>query len=222
METIKLVIFDWNGTIISDTKEILKGANAVFNFLNAPELSFERFQEIVDVPISEYSKKNGVDPEQFDIHKEKISKIFSSTYEPLAEKLSPRIGTIEMLTFLKEKSIDTFIVSNHPVKEVERLVNQFGLSDYFEETIGADNQKIVYSHRGKKEKVMDLIKRKNVLPSETIIVGDTGEEIEIARELGLLSIAITDGFWNRKRLIEAGPDFLIDNIGEIISIIENR
>ena len=51
-----------------------------------------------------------------------------------------------------------------------------------------------------------------------MIVGDTEEEIEIGRELGLVTIAITDGMCSTSRLRSMKPDFLIDTLAPIPAI----
>ncbi|MBI2599078.1 HAD family hydrolase, partial [Candidatus Curtissbacteria bacterium] len=57
--------------------------------------------------------------------------------------------------------------------------------------------------------------------SEVLVIGDTTEEVEIAKSLGCISVAITDGNVSTARLKAAKPNYLINNLKEIIPIIEN-
>jgi len=56
---------------------------------------------------------------------------------------------------------------------------------------------------------------------DIIIVGDSLEEIEIGKNLGIKTVAITNGYVSTARLKAAKPDFLINTLTELIDIVEN-
>ena len=74
--------------------------------------------------------------------------------------------------------------------------------------------------RSKKDKLKAFIKAHNFLPTETLIIGDTIEEIEIGKELGIITIAITQGNTSTPRLKTAKPDYLISDLKQVIDIIK--
>ena len=55
-----------------------------------------------------------------------------------------------------------------------------------------------------------------------MIVGDSVEEIEIAREQGLISVAITGGCASEDRLRGEKPDYLIHSLHELKPILQER
>jgi len=80
---------------------------------------------------------------------------------------------------------------------------------------------LLYFKRSKGDKLKDYLKTNNVKPSEILVVGDTVEEIEIARELGAISVAITNGYNSTKRLKSKKPDYLLNDLRKIEGIITN-
>lgn len=56
---------------------------------------------------------------------------------------------------------------------------------------------------------------------EVLVVGDTEEEIEIAKQFGCRSVGLTGGNISAARLKAAKPDFLIHNLNQLKSIINN-
>ncbi len=62
---IKLVVFDWNGTIISDTNASVAGVGAVFSKLGLGKMTLKRHQETFDVPVVKFYEANGLKPELF-------------------------------------------------------------------------------------------------------------------------------------------------------------
>ena len=53
-----------------------------------------------------------------------------------------------------------------------------------------------------------------------IIVGDTEEEIDIGRELGLVTVAITDGACSTSRLRAMKPHFLVGALDHVPAIAQ--
>jgi len=48
-----------------------------------------------------------------------------------------------------------------------------------------------------------------------VLVGDTGHDVQTARELGIISVAVSNGFLNKKVLETYQPDFLFDSVADI-------
>jgi phosphoglycolate phosphatase-like HAD superfamily hydrolase len=60
-------------------------------------------------------------------------------------------------------------------------------------------------------------------PSSVIKIGDSAIDILEGKNAGCcLNIGITTGAQTREQLLEANPDFIIDNIYSIIEIIDIR
>lgn len=56
-------------------------------------------------------------------------------------------------------------------------------------------------------------------PSQAIIVGDTPADIACARTVGARAVAVTTGFASREELAAADPDYLLDDLSALPSII---
>ena len=64
--------------------------------------------------------------------------------------------------------------------------------------------------------MQDYLKQRHITTG--IIVGDSEEEIEIGREQGLTTVAITDGMCSKARLRAMKPDFLIRSLSQVPAI----
>ena len=58
--------------------------------------------------------------------------------------------------------------------------------------------------------------------NNVFIVGDAPEEIEIGKALGIKKIAISDGFYSNKRLRDSKPDYMVNNLSEVITILKQN
>ena len=219
---IKLVVFDWNGTILDDVEETLLGANAVFRYFKVPELSREEFTGTFEVPIWKHAEKVGIPKQTVLDNPKKIADIFSAVYEPLEDSVKTRDGMEEVLQWLNEEQIRAIVLSNHPHGHIVRQLGLRGIEGHFTDVLGALKQTNIYKKKDKKERLAEYLEAHNIAPSEVIIVGDTAEEPEVAQSLGLRSACIRGGYYSDDRLEQVGADFIMDNMRNFIGFIQKE
>lgn len=217
---IKLVAFDWNGTIFADTFAIYESDNEVIKLLNLKPVGFKTFLENFDVPVEKYYLALGVSKKDLEQKAHQIQELFHSNYEPRAAKVRTRAGTAELLRWLNKNNIDSAIFSNHLIEPIRKQLKRLKIEKYFTEVFANSNSETAFKNRSKKEKLKDYINKKKILPKEALIIGDTIEEIEIARELGVFSVSITHGNCSITRLKAKKPDYLINSLKDIVEIIK--
>lgn len=217
---IKLIAFDWNGTLLADTAAVLKAANSVFKSIDGRRISLKVLRETAMVPVSDSYVKLGYDIKMVLEKAQVHANIFHPNYEKLASKVRTRRGVRELLKYLKKKKIQSVIISNHTKKGVEAQLKRLKIEQYFDLFLANEDMAFSIKERMKEKKLSLYMKEKEIKKSEVLIVGDSLEEIEVGRSLGIKSVAIKDGNYSTKRLRKAGPDYLIGNIKSLIPIIE--
>lgn len=217
---IKLVAFDWNGTLLSDTISCLEGDNAVLKTLGARPLTISQFRDKFDVPIINFYKNVGVEPKKALENYMQKETLFHSVYEKRAAKVRTRAHTRDLLIWLKNQKINSIIVSNHTIIGISKHLKRLKIENYFHDLLANESIGLIYKNRSKKEKLKNYLRQKQLNPNEILIVGDATEEIEIAREIGTKVVAITNGFYSTYRLKKAKPDFLIHDLKEVIEILK--
>ncbi|OGD86853.1 hypothetical protein A2870_01600 [Candidatus Curtissbacteria bacterium RIFCSPHIGHO2_01_FULL_41_11] len=217
---IKLVAFDWNGTLFADTKAVLESVNEVQKAFSLEVLTLKRFRDTTQVPISEFYSANGMDFETL-ANPHQISSIFHPTYEKKAVKIRTRQNTKLVLAWLEENKIERVIISNHVDEMIDLQLNRLKIKKYFSTLLANPKRDFAIRKRTKRKRLERYAKEKGISFAEILVVGDALEEIEIAKEIGTLSVAITDGHCSTKRLKAAKPDYLISDLGNLINIIRD-
>jgi phosphoglycolate phosphatase len=69
------------------------------------------------------------------------------------------------------------------------------------------------------EPVESLIKENNLNLGDTFFVGDSNHEIDVAKKVGIKSIAVTWGFTSEQKLRLRNPDYIVGNVEELERII---
>ncbi len=68
--------------------------------------------------------------------------------------------------------------------------------------------------------ILDMMSKLGIAPAGLIKVGDTVADIQEGKAAGVVTIAILAGTQSREDLINAEPDFAINNLGQIMNIIK--
>src|SRR3989338_9238847 len=116
---IKLVVFDWNGTLIADARACMDADNSVLKMYAGRTVSLQEYRETVVIPAVEFYVKNGVDRARIIREAKEVSENFHSFYESRAAKVRTRNGARKLLAWLFKNKIETIILSNHSVKGIE-------------------------------------------------------------------------------------------------------
>ncbi|MFA6394114.1 MAG: HAD hydrolase-like protein [Patescibacteria group bacterium] len=218
---IKLVAFDWNGTLFADTQAILKAMNIIARSYGFKKISLLQYQKTFEIPISNFWVVNGFTKKSFEKEGENVQKIFIDSYEPLADECRTRSGTKEVLKELKKQKIQAIIYSNHTRLDIHRQVSRLKIDGHLLRILAREYGDHSHLHgRSKEKKLVQYIKEYKIKPKEVVTVGDTSEETEIGKKHGFATVAITGGYSTVARLKKHKPDFLIHNMKELIGIIK--
>lgn len=217
----KLVVFDWNGTILSDTVQSWKAANICLEYYGAKPISLAKYRETFHFPIIHFYKLNGCDVDDVLARKEQAYTMFQTSYEKFAVNARTRRGARETLQWLKDNNIATTILSNYVTDKIREQLKRLKIEHFFQHISGHDDGMKILQSTSKQERLAAYIAKHGYKPEDTVIVGDSDEEPTLARHLGLTSIGITGGYISEKRLRAAQPVHLIHNLKEIIPIVNN-
>lgn len=219
----KLIVFDWNGTILSDTIQSLKAGNVCLEFYGAPPIDLKQYRETFTFPIIHFYKKNGLSVDDVLARKEEANVIFQAAYEDLASNARTRTGARDLLKWIKAEGMTCIILSNYRTKQIEKHLKRLKIEHYFHHVSAfeCDGSTIVET-ANKNERLSEFMVKRGYKPSDTVIIGDSTEEPDIARHLGLTSIGITDGYITESRLRAAEPDYIVNTLSEVKQILKTK
>ncbi len=218
---IKLIAFDWNGTLLSDTQMTLKAENKAILAVKGKPISLNKFRQTFDIPIIKYWKTLGYSDIFLKKHLNTIEEVFHLNYEIFANQARTRAGSKEVLDWLEKQKIQRVIYSNHNIPNIERRLKRLKIKPLINTVLArhlGDHSQL--HERSKDKKLFDYIKQQKFKPHEVISVGDTEEEIEIGKKYGYYTVAITGGYNTTPRLKKHHPDFLIHNMLELKGIVK--
>ncbi|MDE2030112.1 MAG: HAD family hydrolase [Alphaproteobacteria bacterium] len=217
----KLVVWDWNGTLLDDTDLMLVCVNIILERMNRAPITMERFRETQMKPLKNFYLAVGVDEKDIPHVLEQERTLFHDHYEPMAIGAPLRDGATDLLAALNTHGTAGVIVSNHITGEIIRLLKQHDIHHHFDEVIAYESRGVQF-REPKGEKLHAYIAANGLNDADGIIIGDTVEEMEIARALGMASVAITGGIQSESRLRAAHPDHIVHSLHELKPVFQER
>ncbi|MDR3450934.1 MAG: HAD family hydrolase [Alphaproteobacteria bacterium] len=218
----KFVVWDWNGTLLDDTELVRTCVNKALKDVGHPEMDMERFRALQIRPLRDFYKAAGLNEDEVLRALEIEGRIFDQEYEPLADHAPLREGAVDLLRRLSGHKVDNVIVSNHLTHQIARLLEKHNIRGFFGDIIAYAAHKRGHRTETKGDKLRVFIAERGLNTANAVIIGDTLEEIEIARELGMASIAITGGIHAEERLRGLSPDYVVHTIAEIGAILSEK
>ncbi len=212
----RLIVFDWNGTLLSDTIPSWKAANVCLDFYGMTPITLQRYRETFTFPVIHFYKLNGCDVDTVLVKKSEANMIFQNAYESLAAKSRMRAGGRQILTWLHKNNIPAIILSNYLTDKIEWQLKRLGVAQFFEFVSAHDDDGTkILEHTTKTGRLADYMKAHGYAAENTVIIGDTMEEPQIGRDLNVASVGLTDGYITERRLREAKPAHIIHNLRDL-------
>lgn len=217
---IKLVAFDWNGTLLADTQAMLDTDNYILPKLGRPPIDMKALRENFEIPVNRFYNNLGISEREFRQNKKIFDAEWHGFYEPRAVRCRTRAGARQLLLYSQSNKINIVLFSNHILEAIYAQLTRLRI-DSLMNTVLANTDTTTAHFAGKEKRLAEYIKHQGYKPSNVMVVGDTSEEIEVAKGLGATSVALSGGNYTTRRLKTAKPDYLISNLRELIPIIEN-
>ncbi len=189
------LFWDWNGTLLDDVNICIQCINQLLERRKLTLLSREKYLQIFDFPVIHYYEKAGFNfkNESFnDVAEEFMDWYYE--YLPDAE-LFP--DTISVLTKFKNKGYRQVILSAMEHESLMKTLDKKGILPFFDEVAGIND---IYAN-GKLDSARALLKKLDINGSETLLIGDTLHDLEVANDLGVKHILVADGHQSAKRLL---------------------
>jgi phosphoglycolate phosphatase-like HAD superfamily hydrolase len=102
---------------------------------------------------------------------------------------------------------------------LNRLFAEGVLPDLFEAVASVHDIPESHLQKPHPKLLLDLLSSMNVKPERACYVGDSLPDIEMARRAGVVSVAVLTGSMNRTQAEEAKPNYILDSMREIHTIL---
>jgi len=208
----RAVLFDWDGTLLDS---YAADARAYLSMFRALGVSWSARD--IDRHYSPNWYRVYRAAKIHRIHWERADRLWGVAYEKENPKLLP--GARSVLRLLYKHFLLGLVTSGNRSR-VRRQLRAFGFVDYFSACVCSEDAPKKKPHPAPLELAL---KRLRANPDECVYVGDTAEDIEMARRAGVRPIGVLGPFPTAARVRAAQPDALLRSVRDLpryLQIIE--
>ena len=212
-----LIIFDFDGTLGDTRRNIVTTMQMTIAELHLPNRSEEECAATIGLPLAGCFKTlfPDIQDELIPLCAETYRKFFNENLKTIQPEAFP--GVLETLSILHQKGFTLTIASSRSRNSLTELTRNMGIADYVSYLLGADDVK---EAKPKPEPVLKTLAEMHYDASETLVVGDMAVDIQMGANAGAKTCGVTWGNGTRDELVQAGADYIIDNMKELLGIVK--
>jgi len=221
-QEIKLLIFDLDGTLIDSRLDLVHSVNAALRHLSRPELPEDMIASYVGDGAPMLIRRALGDEADNETLVRSGLEYFLSYYKE--HKLDHTIvydGIEDALRTIRNghngQSRKMAVLSNKPVNPSRAIVNELGLGKFLSPVYGGNS---FATKKPDPEGALTILQETGSRPEETLIVGDSGVDVNTAKNAGMWSCGVSYGFAPHT-LVADPPDILVDSPADLGRLFSN-
>lgn len=211
---IKQVLWDWNGTLLDDVQYAMDVRNRCFPAFGLPGIhDVDAYRRQFTFPIRIYYQRAGVTDENFD----QVAHAWMDEYMRGLDQAPLHPDAVETLERFERTGLRQVVLSATKRDMLEEHIGLFPIRHFFAEVLGLGD---IYAV-SKEQVGRDYLQHCGILPSETVMLGDTLHDAEVARAIGANCILIARGHQSRTTLETSGFP-VVDSLAQAADRVLNQ
>ena len=212
------VIFDLDGTLLNTLGDLRAATNHALAVRGLAPRSMDEIRRFVGNGIRLLicrAMPEGTSDAEIDAALEDFKAYYAAH---IHDRTVPYDGIPQLLTALRKRGMKVAVLSNKIDSASQELIEYFfpGKADVvFGEHVGVLRKPDPTSCRM-------VMQQLDVQPEQVLYVGDSGTDMQTAKNAGLYAVGVTWGFRSREVLTENGADVLVDSPEQILQIIDSK
>jgi pyrophosphatase PpaX len=202
----RAVLFDWDGTLLDSAELTLRCYRAIFaehgiafgaeDFARTYSPNWHLTYEAIALPVERWAAADA-----------RWIELFSRE----RSRLMPGAG--EAVARLRDRGLRLGVVTSGERPRVERDLARHGLRDSFEVLVCAGD---VSRRKPDPQGLQFALERLGVGAAQAVYVGDSPEDVLMARAAGVASVGIPGGFPNRDALEASRPELFTESLAQAL------
>jgi phosphoglycolate phosphatase len=217
--SIKLVIFDLDGTLIDSRLDLVHSVNAMLRHCKMPELPEDKIASYVGDGAPMLVRRALGDGASDGLVKEALEFFLAYYRVHKLDFTHVYDGVQEMLQSVRNsngRSRKMAVLSNKPVVPSRAIVEALGLAEFFIHVYGGNS---FPTKKPDPHGVQTILRDTKTRPEDTLMVGDSSIDVITGRNARLWTCGVTYGF-APQGLNEVQPDVVVDTPKELSRLFQ--
>ena len=213
----RLAIFDLDGTLLDTVADLANATNQALAQCGYPTHPTDAYYQFVGNGINKLFFRALPEEARTEENVLRIRSLFVPYYnEHNADDSRPYPGVSELLRELQAQGIQVAVASNKYQQAIVKLVGHFFPDIRFAAVYG---QREGVAIKPDPTIVADILNDTGISRADTIYIGDSGVDMQTARNAEVESIGVSWGFRSVEELIDNGAEHIVHRAEEIAALI---
>jgi len=205
----RLVVFDWDGTLCDSTVIIAEAIQNACRDLGEPVPDTRSAQFVIGLGLADAMRT--VAP-GLPVHRHsELAAHYRQHYLAREDDIPLFPGAAELLEELDASGYLLAVATGKTRAGLNRVLAKNGLATRFHATRCADEG----FPKPHPDMLLHLMERLAVAPGETLMIGDTTHDLELARNAGVAGLAVAYGAHESEGLAQSAPLATVHSIAEL-------
>lgn len=209
----ELLIFDLDGTLVDSQADLADSVNYVLKSYGRRKISIPTLRSFIGNGVVNLMERAMPDLKGKALS-EAVATFRSHYNDHLLDKTRPYPGIKQLLQ--NARGIKKAVLTNKTESFARKILEGSGLAGHFPVIWGGDTGK---ARKPCPEPVLAVISRLKAEPGNTILIGDSENDVLSARAAGAFSGAVAYGYSSKKELLELKPDYFFKKPSDIAKLL---
>lgn len=204
---MRTLLFDLDGTLTDPFVGITKSVQYALEKLDAPVPPAEDLRHVIGPPLNETygqllgSSDASLIQKAIDLYRERYTDV--GLFENVRYD-----GILEVLEAARARGERLFVCTSKPWVYAEKIIEHFGLSEFFEKTYGCE---LDMTRSNKVDLLAYLLEQEQLDPAQTVMIGDRKHDILAGLKNATQTIGVLWGYGSREELETHGAHCVVES-----------
>ena len=216
-ERFKLLVFDWDGTLIDSIERIVTSLQFASREICGVDLGEDRARSVIGLGLHEAIEH--LHPELDAVHVESLAAAYRQNF--LYDSKVPELlfdGVDDMLRHLSAERYTLAIATGKSRTGLDRAMQRFDLGQYFTATRCAGESR----SKPDPEMLNSLLTELDTAAGQAVMIGDSAHDMIMAGNAGVPAIGVTHGVEDAASLMRHQPLACLDRITDLCEFLSHN
>ncbi|WP_024327395.1 HAD family hydrolase [Thioalkalivibrio sp. AKL19] len=209
---LRLVVFDWDGTLMDSPRRIIHCLQRAAVEIGAPVRDEAALRNIIGLGVQAAVRE--LYPDADDHFVERFATAYRACYLEAEDAPETPLfaGVAALLDWLEAREVLLAVATSKSRRGLDQALEATGLGGYFVATATGDE----HASKPNPSMLEYVMARAGVEPVRTRMVGDSVYDLEMARHAGVPAVGVTHGVHPPQRLESAGALALLPDLDALL------
>ncbi len=211
----KLLIFDWDGTLMDSQARIVASFQATIAHFGLEPRTSAQIRHIIGLGLDMAIRS--LFPQAAVSLRQPIAQYYRAHFLKMNIPTPLFPGVAKTLHALHADGYWLAIATGKSRTGLNRALEDSGLSSLFHSSRCAEET----SSKPHPQMLQEIMSQLNVLPTDTLMIGDTEYDLQMAQNAQVKAVAVTYGVHDKAHLLTYQPLTCLDNLPELLEWLPN-